>query len=131
MEVRSLNDAAITNSSEGFVRTWNGGASGRHLIAVTIHRFGRGAAAKRFIRREVRAASGVVGLFPLPDIGGAVGLQVRKAAGMPDGGDGFGSVVIFSSGNLGVVMSHLGQSPQAPEFLAELAAAQDGRLRGT
>jgi hypothetical protein len=99
MEVRSLNDAAITNSSEGFVRTWNGGASGRHFIAVTINRFGRGAAAKRFIRWEVRAASGVVGLFP--DIGGAVGLQVRKAAGMPDGGDGFGSVVIFSSGNLG------------------------------
>lgn len=117
-------------ASEGFVRAWNGGSGGQYLIAVTIQRFWRAAAARRFARREVRQAAGVTGRFPLPDVGDGVGLQVKKPAGMPDGRDGFGSVVVLPVRSLGVVMSHLGPSPQPPELLAGLAAAQHRRLLG-
>lgn len=122
-------DKLAAGATEGHVRGWNGGPGGQYLIAVTIQRFGHPSSAKRFARREKRSARGATGSFPVPAVPGAEGLQTRKAAAMPDGRDGFGNVIVFTVGSLGVALSHLGPSQQPAELVATLARQQYQRLR--
>jgi hypothetical protein len=50
---------------------------------------------------------------------------------MPDGRDGYGNVVVFAVGSLGIVLSHLGPTQEPPELVTTLARRQYERLTGS